>query len=143
MNKLSILIPSKRPEGLEAIIESLKKNTSDFNSIELVIAVDDEKEYLEIHDNINILHRPPNDGNVGELLHECYKIASGNWIMFGNDDIICETPGWDKTVLRQIERNDEYWLYWINDNFFGKLRIKHLVDILFHCKRLDRLKAFL
>lgn len=33
--------------------------------------------------------------------------------------------------------------YWVSQNFFGKLRIKHLIDIIAHCKRLDNLKAFL
>ncbi len=33
--------------------------------------------------------------------------------------------------------------YWIKYNFFGKLRIKHLIDIIAHCQRLDKLKAFL
>jgi hypothetical protein len=32
---------------------------------------------------------------------------------------------------------------WVEQNFFGKLRVKHLVDIVYHCQRLDRLKAFL
>lgn len=33
--------------------------------------------------------------------------------------------------------------YWVSKNFFGKLRIKHLIDIIAHCHRLDKLKAFL
>ncbi len=33
--------------------------------------------------------------------------------------------------------------YWVNLNFFGKLRVKHLIDVVAHCRRLDRLKAFL
>lgn len=33
--------------------------------------------------------------------------------------------------------------YWVSLNFFGKLRVKHLIDIVAHCRRLDRLKAFL
>jgi hypothetical protein len=33
--------------------------------------------------------------------------------------------------------------YWSNMNFFGKLRIKHLIDIIMHCNRLNRLSAFL
>ncbi len=33
--------------------------------------------------------------------------------------------------------------YWVSLNFFGKLRVKHLIDIIAHCKRLDKLKAFL
>jgi hypothetical protein len=32
---------------------------------------------------------------------------------------------------------------WVAYNFFGKLRIKHLVDIIIYCKRLDGLKCFL
>jgi hypothetical protein len=33
--------------------------------------------------------------------------------------------------------------YWVSKNFFGQLRIKHLVDIIAHCYRLHRLRAFL
>lgn len=33
--------------------------------------------------------------------------------------------------------------YWVSQNFFGKLRIKHLVDIIAHCHRLHQLRAFL
>jgi len=32
---------------------------------------------------------------------------------------------------------------WVALNFFGKLRVKHVVDIIAHCQRLDKLKAFL
>lgn len=33
--------------------------------------------------------------------------------------------------------------YWVKNNFFGKLRIKHLVDVIMHCQKLDNLKIFL
>src|SRR5574337_50905 len=33
--------------------------------------------------------------------------------------------------------------YWVNYNSAGKLRMKHLVDVIIHCQRLDRLKAVL
>ena len=33
--------------------------------------------------------------------------------------------------------------YWVQHNFFGKLKIKHLIDIIIYCQRLDKLKAFL
>jgi hypothetical protein len=33
--------------------------------------------------------------------------------------------------------------YWIKNNIFGWLKIKHLVDIIAHCIRLNNLKAFL
>jgi len=33
--------------------------------------------------------------------------------------------------------------YWVPKNFFGQLRIKHLIDIVAHCHRLNKLKAFI
>jgi hypothetical protein len=33
--------------------------------------------------------------------------------------------------------------YWVSKNIFGQLRIKHLIDIIAYCSRLDQLRAFL
>lgn len=33
--------------------------------------------------------------------------------------------------------------YWSNKNFYGKLRIKHLIDIIIHCYKLNSLRSFL
>lgn len=33
--------------------------------------------------------------------------------------------------------------YWVSKNVFGKLRIKHLIDIIAYCHRLNKLRAFL
>lgn len=33
--------------------------------------------------------------------------------------------------------------YWVQYNFFGKLRASHLIDIILYCQRLNRLSAFL
>mgnify|MGYP001549103637 CR=1 FL=1 len=44
-------------------------------------------------------------------------------------------------VLHDDSRfNTQYWVYY---NYFGKLRIKHLLDILLYCQRLNNLRAFL
>ena len=32
---------------------------------------------------------------------------------------------------------------WVRYNFFGNFRVKHLIDAIMHCKRLDSIKAFL
>jgi hypothetical protein len=47
-------------------------------------------------------------------------------------------PGID--LSRDVRFRSQYWTQY---NFFGKLRIKHLIDIIAHCQRLDNLKAFL
>lgn len=36
-------------------------------------------------------------------------------------------------------RNQE----WVSHNFFGNFKIRHLVEAIFYCRRLDKLKAFL
>ena len=33
--------------------------------------------------------------------------------------------------------------YWVAKNVWGQLRIKHLIDIILHCGRLNRLRAFI
>src|SRR5271154_3803299 len=33
--------------------------------------------------------------------------------------------------------------YWVSHNTFGQLRITHLIDIIAHCYRLNKLRAFL
>lgn len=33
--------------------------------------------------------------------------------------------------------------YWVSKNSFGQLRINHLIDIIAHCYRLNKLRAFL
>lgn len=40
---LSILIPSKRPEGLEKFMNSYMANTSDPTDIEIITLVDDDE----------------------------------------------------------------------------------------------------
>jgi hypothetical protein len=55
--------------------------------------------------------------------------------------IIFDTYGHDNIDLQKDGRfNNQYW---VSRNFFGGLRVKHLVDIIVHCKRLDKLKSFL
>lgn len=119
--RLSILVPSVRPEGLAALEESLKKN-SITDDVELVVLVDDELEHVEFHHNRIVIHYPPKRPlSVAHLLHECYKRATGDWIMFGNDDIICETPEWDKQLFKAIDQfgKDGIALFWPDDNMFG------------------------
>ncbi len=119
--KLSILIPSVRPEGLAAFEDSLKKNSLTDN-VELVILVDDEFEHVEFHHNRIVIHRRPEKPlSVATLMHECYKLATGDWIMFGNDDVICETRGWDEMVTVAIEQfgKDGMSMFWPDDNMFG------------------------
>lgn len=118
--KLSILLPSKRPVELENFIQSLKKNSYDFDSIELVI----------LRDLAGWGHMSWKDGNIiyvndkytpyaSERMYECFSHATGDWIMFGNDDLVCETKNWD-LILKELIDNleDNPVLIYINDKLF-------------------------
>lgn len=47
---------------------------------------------------------------------------------------------WTIDLRKDIRFKDQYW---VSMNSFGNLRIKHLIDIIDHCCRLNKLKAFL
>lgn len=73
--------------------------------------------------------------------------SSPNWEKlkeYGDFEVsVYETTG---TEVKRIDlKKDSRFKnqYWVSNNFFGKLRITHLVDIIAHCQRLDKLKAFL
>ncbi len=120
--KLSLLVPSNRPEGLEALRKSLELHSVCAEQWELVVLVDDELESVQYHHGYTEIHYPPKKPlSIAHLLHECYKMSRGEWIMFGNDDIICETPKWDKMVLTAIEQfgKDGMEIFWPDDNMFG------------------------
>jgi hypothetical protein len=76
--------------------------------------------------------------SVAHLLHECYKLARGQWIMFANDDVVCETPGWDRQLFEAIDAygQDRLSLFWPDDQMFGRrlacfpIVSRHLLDLI-------------
>jgi len=71
--------------------------------------------------------------------------SSKNWSKLsdhGDFEIsIHESPSSPGVNLSQDKRFASQ--YWSHRNYFGGLRIKHLIDIIAYCHRLDKLKAFL
>lgn len=120
---LSLLVPSCRPYGLDALLASLDTHAVYPEAWEVVALVDDEDEYIEFHHNYTEIHFPPQRPvSVATLLHECYKLARGSWVMFGNDDVVCETQGWDAQLFDAIEQDgqDGMSLFWPDDRMFGR-----------------------
>src|SRR5688500_4280979 len=119
---LSLLVPSYRPSGLEALRESLAVHGVWPDTWEVVALVDDERAYVEFQHRYTDIHHPPQRPvSVAHLLHECYTHSRGEWIMFGNDDIVCETPEWDRLIFDAITQHDEdgLSLFWPEDQMFG------------------------
>lgn len=117
--KLSLLIPSARPDGLETLMASLRRH-SVTDDVELVVLVDDPLEYVEFHHHQTVLHVPPQQPlSIAQLLHRCYEVSTGEWVMFANDDIVCETPEWDRLVFEAMDHYGDLALLWPDDNLFG------------------------
>lgn len=118
---LSILVPSMRPEGLAKMLDSLNKTAANRSDIQVVMLVDDQIEYVEFHNQDKVIHAKPGK-TASELMHECYKLTSGQWIMFGNDDITFKTEGWDNILREQFKLYpDEIALFWPDDNMFRSM----------------------
>lgn len=49
----------------------------------------------------------------------------------------------EKTHINLARDGRFKYQYWVQENDNGNIKIKHLVDIVNHCQRLDGLKAFL
>lgn len=119
MYKLSILIPSNRPDKLDRFVESLSDNAYDFNQIQLVILVDDDKKSIERIGNLVIIHHVPESPLcMGKLNELCYLQADAEWIMLGNDDLFCKTMYWDEKIIDRLSTAGKYDLFWINDELF-------------------------
>jgi len=122
--KLSILIPSNRPEALEKFVDSYEKNTKNKKDIQLVVLVDDDKNYVEYQQSAYVVvHKIPEKPlNISNLQYECYKVSDGEWIMLGNDDCIIETYGWDEQVRYAMNHfKDGISLIYPNDGMFGQM----------------------
>lgn len=119
---LSILIPSKREEGLQSFLNTFYANTSRYEDIEIIVLKDDDEhpEYVDYFRNVTTIHQPSREPvHVGDMLHECYKLAKGDWVMFCNDDIVIDTLDWDRILRAKVaEFPDEVALFWPDDGLF-------------------------
>lgn len=121
--RLSVILPSNRPEGLEAFLKSLGDYNK--NEIEIIIVKDYEEldsEYVSYQGNIVTVHcKRSLPVNIGNLQEKAYDIARGQWIALANDDCICETPDWDLQLFKELDKfeNDRIALLWFNDKLFG------------------------
>lgn len=83
MSKISIICPSIHPEKLEKFQNSLYENT--------------------IGNNWNLITFLQPVSYPIEAFNECIKSVDSEWIWIANDDLVCETAGWDKIFLKCIE----------------------------------------
>jgi hypothetical protein len=112
---ISILLPSRgRTDALDRSIMSLIDLASDTKNLQLIVAFDnnDLSSSLYFINNIapkinasgaryTCLEFPPMGYiRLNEYVNQCAKIATGDWLMFWNDDAFMESAGWDKEIIK-------------------------------------------
>lgn len=99
--KVSVLVPTrKRLDRLRTMIDSFKR-TNDGHA-ELVFRVDDDDpdtiDALAEHPTV-IGPRLSGYRSMPTFFNEMLRVATGDVLMCGNDDMIFKTPGWPSLVL--------------------------------------------
>ena len=109
--KISVLFPARgRTESLKTAVMSLIESVSDPETLEILLAIDDDD--IEVLDYLNddLLPKTNNIVKVYEFKRLGYKrlnayvntlasLAKGEFLVFFSDDAIMETNNWDLEIL--------------------------------------------
>jgi glycosyltransferase involved in cell wall biosynthesis len=121
--KISIIVPTKNnQEGMSTLLKSLVKNTQSLKDIEVLMIVDQgdpAPDYLFDQElSVKTIFCSPGL-MMSELNQTGLSAASGEWLFFLNDDVICNTKDWDRTILSRVKHHiDSYTLIHVNDGHF-------------------------
>jgi len=122
--RISLLVPSRgRAELLRRFLESVLARTERPDLVEVVIYADEDDppshgsrvEGLEVRTIVG-----PR-ASMGEYNTACLEQSRGDIVVLGNDDIVIQTQGWDRT-LREMHAamQDGIYLAYPNDLFKGR-----------------------
>jgi hypothetical protein len=123
-SKISILVPTrKRPARLEEFLDSVFRNSTFPNRIEIVLGVDDDDaESVSFeYDKLNIIKTISPRCGMGELNSRCLSKSTGGIIILANDDIVVKTKCWDEKIDELHELyEDKIYLGYFDDGLKGK-----------------------
>jgi glycosyltransferase involved in cell wall biosynthesis len=110
---ISVLLPTRgRTASLEASVKSLIDTANDITKVQLLLAFDnDDTDSIEYFStNIQpvieqhkmpftaLIYEPVGYERLNEYVNSLAKHATGDWIMFWNDDAIIHTKAWDLKI---------------------------------------------
>jgi glycosyltransferase involved in cell wall biosynthesis len=113
--KISVLLPSRgRTDALDRSIMSLINLASDPKNLQFVLAFDNDDKSSSAYFVENIAAKIDNAGagytclefvpmgyiRLNEYVNQCAKAASGDWLMFWNDDAFMESAEWDTEITK-------------------------------------------
>jgi len=100
-----------RPEIYKQMCQSALDLADNPDNIEFISYHDNDDlsvyEYIGHHKEVIGPGSGENKLNIIQMANECQKIATGPIYMFGADDIVFLTKGWDKRVLEEFEKFED------------------------------------
>lgn len=112
--RISVLIPTRhRTERLKTLFESFEATVDNIASAEFIFRIDDDdpetKQFLidmSNEDRIKTVVGPRYQGydSMPLFFNEMFRVATGDVLMCGNDDMIFRTVGWPEKLLEAANR---------------------------------------
>jgi hypothetical protein len=126
MNPLfSFLLPTRANTGmLRNFLDSLHATCSDSSRVEVILCQDsDDIETAAFSFNRltykRVIAAP--GLTMGALNNLCFSVATGEFVMLVNDDIMVRTPEWDRKIIALLDAEpDRHLLIHVNDEIFGQ-----------------------
>lgn len=121
---ISILLPTRRPQNLDRLFDSVYRTVSDFKNVEicfLSIKRDEEtrSKIFELgffQKDIPIKDIISEPIPFNKLWNEAYKISSKSIVMLGGDDMEFITQNWDLRFIEEFDKfSDKIALIWGKD----------------------------
>lgn len=107
---ITVMIPTRgREAGLRATVDSFLMNASHPNMVQFIIKIDDDdptRYAFPRGNNIKTIISPRLRGyeSIHTFCNEMLYLATGRWIMLGNDDATMVTKGWDDVLRMESPR---------------------------------------
>lgn len=126
---ISLLLPTRnRFEDCNRTIKSFFENAKNSQNLQLILRCDnDDLEFLKnIHkldhiEKLTIIVGDKYDGykSLHKFYNEMINFASGDYIMPINDDLICETKGFDEIIMSKNKEDIKIYVGVSNGNYQG------------------------
>jgi len=103
---ISLLIPTRnRPVKLGQVISSARMTASQPDDLEFCLYLDDDDpgNYKDLFGREDVKYKIGPRITLSAMWNECFKIATGDILMQGNDDIVFRTAGWDGLVRNAFQ----------------------------------------
>ena len=116
---ISLLLPTRgRSTLVERLFKSIVETTSQLERVEVILYIDEDdtgSHYLDSED-VSVVRIIGPKMSMGAYNSACLARAQSNIIILINDDMVIQTPGWDRKIVEMdAEFTDKIYLAYSND----------------------------